>query len=372
MNILYLSISYVPSRRASAVQVMNMCSAFAQNGHSVTLVTKDCPTRVETTSLSDHQFYGLAPNFELLKIPRPETKGGGVVFQVGVAKVLHDRKATTDLVFSRDLQAAVLASTIGLPTVFEAHGLPASKVAFHRLVNAPSFVRVVFISEALKREYMNEGLVVPQEKVVVAHDGASVSTIVRSQDATKSRATVGYVGSLYPGRGVEVLIDVARRVGECDYLVVGGQDDAVRALKDKGLPKNVSLAGFVPPGKLDAWYRKMDILLMPYSDQGVSTASGGETSRWMSPLKMFEYMATGIPLISSDLPVLREVLTHEHDALFVGARDLDGWCAAVRRLAYSPSERQRLGGNARETLLAEYAWDARARAVLGEPTSLAA
>lgn len=364
MKILYLSISYVPSRRASAVQVMKMCSAFAGAGHDVTLVTKNCLSRLERTELSDHAYYGVEPNFAVTKIDRPERKGGGLLFQLGVAKLLHRHKRDVDIVFSRDLQAAALSARIGLPTIFEAHGLPGiAAKAFEELIRSPSFVRVVFISDALRREYEDLGYTVSDEKVVIAHDGATPAPYTKTH-ADKDRVTVGYIGSLYPGRGVDILLDVARRLPAHEFLVVGGQDAAVAELKAAGIPTNVTLAGFVPPGDLDQWYEKMDVLLMPYSDQGVSTASGGETSRFMSPLKMFEYMATGIPLISSDLPVLREVLTDEYDALFVSARDVDEWERAVSRLAASATLRARIGGNAKETLLREYTWDVRAKAVL--------
>ncbi|NJM90914.1 MAG: hypothetical protein HC863_01115 [Myxococcales bacterium] len=81
MRILYLSLSYVPSRRASSVQVMRMCSAMAKAGHEVTLLAKRSEER---SSLADHTFYGVPPAFELHKLPRPKQRGGGVLFSVGL------------------------------------------------------------------------------------------------------------------------------------------------------------------------------------------------------------------------------------------------------------------------------------------------
>jgi len=84
----------------------------------------------------------------------------------------------------------------------------------------------------------------------------------------------------------------------------------------------------------------------------------------MSPLKMFEYMAAGKPIIASDLPVLREVLAHEHNALLVPPQNLEAWLAAVRRLQDDEQLRQELGRTASREQASLYSWDARARTVL--------
>ena len=93
---------------------------------------------------------------------------------------------------------------------------------------------------------------------------------------------------------------------------------------------------------------------------------GGDVgaARWMSPLKIFEYMAHGKPIVATDLPVIREVLEHERNALLAPSGDLDAWEHAARRLVDDPALRERLGGRAREDFEAGYSWRARARAVL--------
>jgi glycosyltransferase involved in cell wall biosynthesis len=83
---------------------------------------------------------------------------------------------------------------------------------------------------------------------------------------------------------------------------------------------------------------------------------------------MFEYMSTGKPIISSDLPVLREVLVHEQNALLVPPDDVDAWEAAVRRLQSHPALAARLGERAREDLMQDYTWRSRVEKVLRDLT----
>jgi glycosyltransferase involved in cell wall biosynthesis len=84
----------------------------------------------------------------------------------------------------------------------------------------------------------------------------------------------------------------------------------------------------------------------------------------MSPLKAFEYMAYGLPIIASDLPVLREILEHERNALLVDPQDLAAWERALRRLVQDRSLRMRLGRTARTTFLQKYTWEQRARKIV--------
>jgi glycosyltransferase involved in cell wall biosynthesis len=132
----------------------------------------------------------------------------------------------------------------------------------------------------------------------------------------------------------------------------------------KGL-SNVTLHGFVPPTQTEAYRQSCDILLAPYQRKvSVYGTKAVDTSRWMSPLKIFEYMATGKAILCSDLPALREVLTHEQTALLCNPSNTQEWRTALKRLHDEPSLRQSLGERARAELKAKYTWSARAERVL--------
>ena len=103
-------------------------------------------------------------------------------------------------------------------------------------------------------------------------------------------------------------------------------------------------------------------LLLPLPDEPVARL-------FTSPLKLFDYMAAGVPIVASDLPALREVLQHERNVLLARPGDPDSFAEAVRRLLGEPELARRLGQQAREDVR-QYGWDARAAALLdfiGEP-----
>jgi glycosyltransferase involved in cell wall biosynthesis len=99
-----------------------------------------------------------------------------------------------------------------------------------------------------------------------------------------------------------------------------------------------------------------DICLLPLSD----TAIG---SRYTSPLKLFEYMALGKPIVSADVPAIRSVLSSGESALLVPPGDIAALAAAVRKLMQQPAMAAELGGRARQ-LARRYSWQARAATLL--------
>jgi glycosyltransferase involved in cell wall biosynthesis len=346
---------------------MQMCAALARHGHDVTLVAK---RGVEPTGDGgDHAFYGVPESFRIDKLPRPKRRGGGLVYAAGVAARIATLGRRADVIYCRDLVGAVIAGGLGLPVVFEAHGLPAQRwmqAAWRRLVAAPRFRGLVVISEALRADVDAAGLAPPRAPVVVAHDAADAPVNGSARASLGAPPRVGYVGNLYPGRGVEMAIELARRMPGARFHIVGGSADDIARWQASSLPGNLVLHGFQAPASLHRFYREIDVLLMPYPRSAiVGPTRGLDTSRWCSPMKMFEYMASGAPMVSSDLPVLQEVLRDEHNALIAPAGDADAWQRAVERLLGDAQLRQRLAGAALEDLRRDYTWDARVERVVG-------
>jgi glycosyltransferase involved in cell wall biosynthesis len=176
--------------------------------------------------------------------------------------------------------------------------------------------------------------------------------------------TAGYTGHLYSGRGGELMIDLAARYPDITFLLVGGEPPDVARLQsqaDNLSLNNVILTGFIPNADLPLYQAACDVLLMPYQKH-VAGSSGGDIALYLSPMKLFEYLACGRAILSSDLPVLREVL-NPANAILLEPEDIDRWAAALNLLKNDPQRRENLGQQARRDA-SLYTWEARARAIL--------
>ncbi|NIV99675.1 glycosyltransferase, partial [Candidatus Saccharibacteria bacterium] len=241
-----------------------------------------------------------------------------------MSRLLSTFNPADTLVYSRELFGAWIAVRKRFQVVFEAHDLPTSWLSrqlYKQLFTAQTFCRLVVISQALRELFAARNLLPEVNKVLVAHDAAEPIPPNTGdangllQDNGKTR--LGYIGHLYSGRGIDLLLDIASRLDSFELHIIGGTNKDLVYWQNNHVPQNVYFHGFVHPGKLPHFFTAFDILLMPYQ-KSVSVAGGRtDTARWMSPLKMFEYMSTGKPIVSSDLPVLREVLVHEENALLV-------------------------------------------------------
>ena len=175
---------------------------------------------------------------------------------------------------------------------------------------------------------------------------------------------LGHVGHFFSGKGMEVAAALAALLPECDVHAVGGTERDLALWRGRCAGQaNLHLHGFVAHGSVHAWLVRFDLLLAPPAPR-VSSAAGREIGRWMSPLKVFEYMAAGKPILASDIPALREILRDGDTALLLPPGEPQAWADAARALLREPGRAAALAARARTALLAEYTWDVRAARIL--------
>jgi glycosyltransferase involved in cell wall biosynthesis len=367
VRIAFISPDYFPSRSAESIHVVKMCEALAGHGHQVTLVVPArTPEPLTPELLASH--YGVRLPFPVVKLPYPDTRGVARIF--GARAALYCRRLGVDLVYGRCLNGVWLCALLGMPVMYEVHtaverarGL--SRWMRSRLLRHPRLVRLVVISDAL-RLHFQESHGVPPARILVAREAADAAEAGDAPDVALAGEgmRVGYVGHLYPGKGMEVVVELARGCPWAAFHVVGGEESDIRYWKEQwpGLD-NLVFHGFVPHGLTAGYRQACDVLLAPYQSR-ISDSSGGDISRWMSPMKVFEYMASGKAILASSIPVVEEVLVDGETALLCDPENVEAWRAALLRLRDEPDFRAALGERARAAFLREFTWPKRAEKVL--------
>jgi glycosyltransferase involved in cell wall biosynthesis len=178
----------------------------------------------------------------------------------------------------------------------------------------------------------------------------------------------GYFGQLYAGRGIEIIESMAAARSSSLFLVFGGSEADVRARKLKA-PSNLRFMGHVPNPFARAAQAAVDVLLMPYQLNVSIGVKGQDTGRWMSPMKMFEYLAAGVPIIASDLPVLREVLIDTKNSLLVPAAEIDKWIVALDKIKNDKILANSIGAQAHSQYRDQHTWRRRAEILLSSAGS---
>ncbi|MDP3989546.1 MAG: glycosyltransferase family 4 protein [bacterium] len=348
---------------------MAMCQALAEEGHNVTLISqyKQLP---DTKEIDPFVFYGTPRTFHLIQLSVPRVPFGFVIYQLKI--LWHLLRTRPDLVYGRFLEGCRLATTLQYQTIYEAH-IPvwhkneSQEKLFKKMITQPTFCHLVVISQALKELYTKRFPLL-QEHTLVAHDGANPPTSHATPTNWPGRTAhlqIGMVGHLYKGRGVEIIAEIAKALPDVDVHFIGGTEKDIAHWKQELTLPNVFFHGFIEPAELSPYINALDVCLMPYqrtvSIHGRDTLN---TSDYMSPLKLFQYMAHGKAIVASDLPVIREVLD-EQKALLVPPEDHEKWIEAVTRLQDS-NARKILATNAYNDFIQHYTWRKRADQILGK------
>ncbi len=184
--------------------------------------------------------------------------------------------------------------------------------------------------------------------------------------------TIGYAGHLYPWKGVDLVIEVVAALADTQGLIVGGHEKEPDLARVKAFARQlhcatrVTFTGLIPPAEVAARLRQADVLVLPNPASAFSTD-------FTSPLKLFEYMASGRPVVASDLPSLREVLRDGENALLVAPGNPQALAGGVARIKDDPALGRRLAERARQDVR-QFTWARRAerlealfREVLGMP-----
>lgn len=353
-GIVFSSLCRPSSRDANAIQIDRMCAALEQGGHKVTL-----------TAIGRRPDQAL--NYDLLLLPCRTSRLRNRLMQVLTTICLW--RLRPDILFTRSPLLALPGLWRGVQVVLELHSLPSNgsktRVALQRSLRHPSLRRIVTISQALADDLVAE-FGPPHQgcDIVVAHDGAEPGSRPGRAVEHNRPLRIGYFGHLYPGKGMETITALAPMLPELSFEVYGGTDaDIARWRAACDGQDNLTLHGHIPHADVASRMAECDILIAPYAAQ-VSHVRGGDIGRWMSPLKLFEYMAAERPIVTSDLPVLREVVRDGETALLCPPGDTEVYATALRRLAADPELRARIGSASRELLEGEYTWEMRAQRVL--------
>lgn len=370
MNIFYFSGTKLPSQNAQSIHVMKMAQAFSKTGHNVTLFAGGM-----NNAASDDIFsiYDTEKIFKLylsshLSVPLLSDAKRLLAF---AGKISNLDKP--NLIYGHDPIALALLAPRHTPIIFEAHNLPSLSThhwAFLKLLKQNNLQSIIVVSDILKHAFLKKYPEIHSEDIFVVHDGADLIKHITSPEdglnilrGRPNALNIGYTGSLAPGKGMSLITRIAKIRPEYDFHVIGGTQKQVQKLETENTLKNLYFYGYRDHAEIPSYLKTFDITIAPYQHRAL-IKTGHNMSRWISPMKVFEYMAAQKPIICSNLSTIHEILEHEHNAILLPASDERKWAETMDRIKDNPEEGNRLARNAYNSLKEKYTWDKRAQAIM--------
>jgi len=355
MSFFYITRVNIPSRSAQSMQISDMCKAFSSQLTEFKLIS---PENVENSDIQS-EFIWLRPKIK--------TRLRQLEFLIKAS--LHVIKQKPKTVYTRDIAIAFFLSFLTYKVAYEAHKEPKSFIAkfLIKLLSYKSNFYLICISNALSIFYQNK-YKYQSKFVCVAHDGVFIEDYDKLRQIKKNdlreklklplkRIIMTHTGSLYKGRDPYLFECIVKNFKEILFVQVGGSDhDIYKYKKYYKRYNNIIFVNHQDKSRVRQYQIASDILFYALTK---------ENKLWWctSPLKLFEYMATGNPVIASEIGSVTEILNDRNSILY-SPTDEESILQAVKYFIENRDKSLQRSHKALDQVRSKYLWSIRSKRIL--------
>lgn len=371
-KLIYLANQRLPTEKAYGIQIAKMCEAFAGEGLKVTLMF---PTRGTPVKETFYRYYSVRENFKIQKIKSPDFYFPGKMDRVAfyiksfLSSILMCARTLfsgADIVYSRDDLPVLLLSLFRGNLCFEAHKISRNKMWIYKFFILRN-IKIVTTTNIMREEFVKIG--VRPDNLHVDHDGVDLSDFSMNNDKAglrrklglaQNKKIVGYVGHLTTmgaGKGIDDLLEAMKILQKenVQLVIVGGTEEDIADYKKQTSGIDVVFAGHKSHDLIPSYLGAFDVLAMPFPQNP-------HYARYMSPLKMFEYMASGRPIVATRLPTVEEVL-NELNSVLVEPNSPEDLVRGIKRVIDDPELGLKISSQALKDIQF-YTWQKRASRIM--------
>lgn len=359
MKIYYIAETNLNNQSAYSQHVIKMCDAFLQNNFETILLL---PLQKKISYKKIYKDYSLKgkKKFIINSILKKNLTNflNRVLFAFKVVNIIKRSKGSK-LIITRSLITSFCLSLNEINHILEIHSELRSITKFLLInlnfINSKYVKKVIFISKALSKKFK-----IDKKKMFILHDGVDTKNF-KNKNTKNHLKNVIYIGSFYKGRGIELIIKLAKQFRELNFSLYGDNSNYINTKTDH--IKNLKFYGFKKYKDVPSLLLKSDILLMPYSNYVEIRAKGINTAEYCSPLKMFDYLAAGKIIVSSKLSGICEVLKHNKNSILVKDFNYKSWEKSILEIINGKYNIKKIQANSYKTAK-KFTWKKRAKKII--------
>tara|TARA_B100001063_G_C16775768_1_gene565179 strand:- start:5468 stop:6577 length:1110 start_codon:yes stop_codon:yes gene_type:complete len=357
-KVFYITETSLPSNSANIINSLKFCDALSKyynvhllQPHSSILISKikknfDIKNEISLINILDRNIKSRLDRF---------------IFCLKVVIKIMNNKNSIHFILSRSILTSIILTFLNIKNILEIHhnlsGL--SKILFNILIKLPVKKKLTIL--AINRNLIKD-LKISKIKHIVLDDGSDVKKKEFSSNF-KYENTCVYTGSLYKGKGLEIISKLSKIMPNVEFHIYGEKKTSDKVNSNSFISKNIKFKGHVSYSQINKILRKYHIALMPYEKKISARSSNLEISKYISPLKMFDYFAAGNIIFASNLKAFNHVLKNNVNALILNNSNIVNWKILINKVFRNLSDYDHIKYNALQSSK-KFSWDNRAKKFL--------
>lgn len=351
-KIFYISDFSLPNMSAYAIHVLKMCDAFSEQNYDVKLLLPHIDKNYRLQKIKKD--YLLKSSFKISDFFRSKIKRNLfnlLLYALKLNSYFKNYKKP-HLIISRSIIPALFLSLFGQKLFLEIHteikGWTKKIFFILKYFNFKNNIKFILIHKNL-----NLKLKLNKRDFIVLDDCVDHRDFKK---ITKKFNNCLYTGSFVKGKGVEKIIEIASNLPKIKFVLYGNLKTLDKNLYKEILKKkNIILNDFVNYKKISKILPKNKILLMPYEKKVGVLIDDLDVSEYISPLKLFDYLASGSIIIASKKKVYSHILKHKTNSYLVNSSNIQEWTLTIKKILSKRNSLKEIQKNSIETAK-RYSW----------------
>ena len=359
-NLIYIADFSLPNMSAYMLHVLKMCDAFSEKKCNVRLFVPYKQKNLNYRTLKKK--YLLKKSFVIDSFFKNKIKRGFFTYLIYSFKIYNElkNKKKNSLIISRSILPALILNILGLKTILEVHtelrGL--TKIIFLISKYLISIDKFKFI---LIHRNLNNKLVLQKKQFIVLDDCVDLRDF---NFKAKKKNQCAYTGSFVKGKGVEIIIKISKKLPNVKFNLYGNKRTLNSSLHDEiRNSKNIVLNNYVTYNRIPMILKTNKVLLMPYEKEAGVLIDDLDVSSYISPLKLFDYLASGSIIIASRKKAYNHILKNSYNCFLINSFNEDEWSKKIVKIINNKFKSNKISINSIKTAK-KFSWLDRCQKIL--------
>jgi glycosyltransferase involved in cell wall biosynthesis len=356
-NLIYITETSLPSKSANIINSLKFCDALS-NFYNIKFLA---PNNLLKTKIIKKK-YNLRNYIYFESVLNENIKNFKTRFFFSIKVIFKIFKENNyDHIISRSIMSSLVLTFLNIKNTLELHHLPHS---FSRLFF--SFIMILPQKKKLSLILINKNIAkdlrLKNIKYIVLDDAADFLSFRSHLSSNTKKKTCIYMGSFFRGKGIEIIDKLSKLLPDIDFHLYGDKETLGNRVRYQ-FSKNIKFYKYVDYSKIPLILKNYEVALMPFESKIEARSKNLEISKYISPLKMFDYLAAGKIIIATNLKAYKHILKNNENSFLVKSKDLNRWKILIKSILKDPKKFKKIKMNAQITAK-KYSWDNRSKKLL--------